>query len=216
LKWYSCIATRPILGLHYLENILSPVELKFQQKFLACFFMFFYNFVGLIMLSQRLFTWKNSKQFRTFRNYYSFSVVYYKQMLGFLRIIIAIMLIWIIFLYEIHIWISFSLRFVFAYYSNLAFVFSKPCLAQWRDSVTNFFLWSNIWLEVVLCCWCQICQIYPKMCTTHNKLINLGLRRNRNNSLPKCRKRTLWNTWETSTQIKFLIIRHAYTGHLKW
>ena len=128
MKWYSCIATRPILGFYYLENIISPVELKFQYIFFTCFFMFFYDFVELIMLSQRLFTWKNSKQFRTFRNYYSFSVVYHKQMLGFLRIIIAIMLIWIICLYELHIWISFSLRFVFAYYSTLAFVFSKPCL----------------------------------------------------------------------------------------
>jgi len=216
LKWYLCIASRPILGFHYLENILSPVELKFQHKFLACFFMFFYNFVELIMLSQRLFSWKNTKQFRTFRNYYSFSVVYHKQMLGFLRIIIAIMLIWIICLYEINIWISFSLRFVNTYYSTLAFVFSKPCLAQWWESVTNLFLWSNIWLEVVLCCWCQICQIYPKMCTRHNLLINLGLSRNRKFSLPKCRKWTLWNTWETRTQIKFLIIRHAYAGHLKW
>jgi len=199
-----CYSTHPWFSLPRKHSLASRP--KVSTHIFTCFFMLFYKFVELIMLSQRLFTWKNSKQFRTFRNYYSFSVVYHKQRLGFLRVIIAIMLNWIICLYERHIWISFSLRFVFAYYSNLAFVLSKPCLIQWRESVTNFFLWSNFWLEVVLCCWCQICQIYPKMCTTHNLLINLGLRRNRNFSLPKCRKWTLWNTWETWTQIKFLNI----------
>jgi len=33
-------------------------------------------------------------------------------------------------------------------------VFSKPCSAQWRDSVTIFFFWIKFCLEVVLCCWC--------------------------------------------------------------
>jgi hypothetical protein len=91
-------------------------------------------------------------------------------MLGFLRIIIAIMLIWIICLYEIHIWISFSLRFVFAYYSTSAFVFSKPYSAQWRESITNFLLWSNFWLEVVLCCWCSrfICFVHELLQDKYN------------------------------------------------
>jgi len=45
-----------MLGFDYLEYKLSPVELMIQHVFLTCFFMFFYNFVVLIMLSQRLFT----------------------------------------------------------------------------------------------------------------------------------------------------------------
>jgi len=68
-------------------------------------------------------------------------------------IYIYIILVWSIGLFERHIWIHISERFIFVYYSNFSCVFSKPCSAQWRESVTNFFFWIKFCLDVALCCW---------------------------------------------------------------